>query len=121
MSEESEDSEPVEAPLAPDATPACPHCLAPISPLDYYCNQCGGTVGQLTGLIPFVNIRFQTNFYGKLWRKVCYDEGVGTPMRAFCLLWIMFFAPALFLGLPFMLWDAIRAQRRRQTAQPPPQ
>ena len=108
MSEEPNDSEPDETMLAADATPCCPHCLAQISPLEDYGSHCGEAVGQLTGVIPFVNIRFQTNFYGKLWRKLWYHEGVGMLTRAICLLCIMLLAPVMFLGLPVVIWDAIR-------------
>ncbi len=121
MSEEPNDSEPDETMLAADATPCCPHCLAQISPLEDYCSHCGEAVGQLTGVIPFVNIRFQTNFYGKLWRKLWYHEGVGMLTRAICLLCIMLLAPVMFLGLPVVIWDAIQARRRRRCGQAPPQ
>jgi len=98
MIEEPEDSEPDETRLSDGATPACPHCLAPISPRDDYCSHCGEAVGQLTGIIPFVNICFQTNFYGKLWRKVWSDEGVGILTVAVCLLCIIVLAPVMFVG-----------------------
>lgn len=60
--------------LARKAQPVCPHCFRRFLPHEYYCPRCGEAVGQLTGYIPFVSIRFYTNFYGKMWRKVWYDE-----------------------------------------------
>jgi hypothetical protein len=112
MGEETEIAETDETMLAHDATPVCPHCLAQISPLDDYCGRCGEAVGQLTGIIPFVNIRFQTNFYGKLWRKVWYEEDVPVLTQTMCMLCILLLAPFMFVGLPIVIRDAVRARRR---------
>jgi len=95
------------------ATPVCPHCLAPISAQDYYCKACGESVGQLTGIIPFVNIRFQANFLGRIWRTAWYDKEAGLGYRIFCMLLFFFIAaPIAVIGLPFVLWEKLRNRGR---------
>ena len=100
--------------LARKAQPVCPHCFRRFLPHEYYCPRCGEAVGQLTGYIPFVSIRFYTNFYGKMWRKVWYDENIRMLTRAICLVLIIIRVPVMVLGLPVVLRDIIRDGRRRR-------
>ena len=98
-----------------DASPACPHCLTPFSEADYYCQNCGEAVGQLTGYIPFVNIRFIANFYGKLWRKGWYGKSAWFGTRLFCLVLVFAFAPIMLIGLPFVLWEYLQRRRSKSS------
>ena len=92
-----------------DATPVCPHCLLEISPEQYYCHGCGECVGQLTGIIPFINIRFGAIFFGNLWRKAWFDKGADIRLRVLCaLLVVLGYLPVVVIALPFLLWEKVR-------------
>jgi hypothetical protein len=54
----------------------CPYCLSALNPKLYYCPKCGEGFGELTPYIPFVNIRFQANWLGRVWRAI-WGEGRG--------------------------------------------
>ncbi len=53
-----------------DATPVCLNCFQPINPLDDYCPNCGGMVGNFTPYIPVRNIRWFADIFGKAWRQI---------------------------------------------------
>lgn len=99
-----------------ETIPVCPHCFTPFGETQYYCAHCGESVGQLTGYIPFVNIRFATNFYGRLWRRAWFGKGAGLGTRILCLLVVSLAAPLMFVGLPFVLWDYMRKRRSEKAA-----
>jgi len=91
-----------------EGSPLCPKCLSPIEPSAYYCPNCGGASNQLTPYIPFVNIRFNYSIFGRLWRKVWYEKA-SLPMKLFSLLLIFVHVPFMLIGLPFVLWDKLKA------------
>ncbi len=102
----------------PQEQPLCWQCLTPFDLLQHYCHKCGATVGQFTPYIPFVNIRFQANFFGKMWRRIWYEKA--TPAtKVVCLLLILFLWPImLLLGLPFVFWRWLRKRGDEQRANP---
>ena len=83
--------------------PLCTQCLAPHSPSVYYCPKCGAAVGQFTAYMPFVNIPFFANFYGRVWERVWHERGVAIHKRAASLLLVLCMAPVMLVGLPFAL------------------
>jgi len=100
---------------ADEATPVCPHCLEPITPNQYYCTKCGESVGPLTGIIPFINIRFQALFIGALWRKAWHDAKAPIGIRILCGTTAFLLAPPIMLiALPFVLWEKWRSHRASQ-------
>ncbi len=88
-----------------DSQPLCLQCLTPFEPLQHYCSSCGGTVGEFTRYIPFVNIPFYAEFLGKIWQKFWRSNaGVMKKIGLFIMV-IIFWGPLLFLaGTPFELW-----------------
>jgi len=97
---------------ADEATPVCPHCLEPIAPNQYYCGKCGESVGQLTGILPFINIRFQALFIGALWRKAWHDRKTPAGIRIFCgIIAFLLFPPVMLIALPFVLWEKCRSHK----------
>ena len=101
---------------APDeAVPICAKCCTPYSRGTDYCKNCGATVGQYTAYIPFTNIRFFANFYGRLWTRVWYEQDIALSSRLFCMLLILLLAPIMLLGLPIVYWQ--RRQIRTKSEQ----
>ena len=96
---------------ADEATPVCLHCLEPIASNQYYCAKCGESVGQLTGILPFINIRFQALFIGALWRRAWHDAKAPVGIRILCGM-IAFLAapPVMLIALPFVLWEKCRGR-----------
>ncbi|MBN1507047.1 MAG: hypothetical protein JW955_09385 [Sedimentisphaerales bacterium] len=94
-------------------TPLCLRCLRPVDPHAYYCPNCGEATGQLTPYIPFVNIPWQVDIWGQMWRQV-WSPRVSIPGRIFRLLMIVWNVPILLVGLIPALW------RRPQEQQNPP-
>jgi len=84
----------------PDETPVCLRCFQPVSRYDYYCPHCGNACGQLTQYIPFLNIRWQVNIWGQMWRQVL-SRDVSIPGRFFRLFMIIWCVPILLIGLFF--------------------
>jgi hypothetical protein len=121
MNTEIDDNEASEADvcLADDAVPVCPHCLTEITEQDDYCPKCTRNVGQLTGIIPFVNIPFQAQFVGDLWRESVHGGRLSVPMRVFTIMLLAVMAPLIILvGLPIFLYGLLckgRAPRPPQT------
>ncbi len=93
-----------------DETPLCTTCLTPVRPLTHYCPNCGETVGEYTRYIPFVDIPFRYNFFGRVWAKAIRTPGVRLHTRVGHLLLLIALAPEMFIGLPFLLWR--RARRK---------
>ena len=81
-------------------TPICIKCMKPIDPLDYYCPHCGEASGQLTPYIPFINIRWQANIWGRVWRQV-WSRDVSIPGRLFRFIMIILNVPIMLIGLFF--------------------
>lgn len=89
-----------------DAQPLCPNCLIPCDPRQNYCENCGSNevVNPLASYMPFVRLRFAYGFFGKMWRKMWYDEEASIIFRLVCLCLIFLFAPILLVvGLP-LFW-----------------
>ncbi len=55
--------------------PICLHCFTPYHETEHYCKVCGEAVGQFTPYVPFVNIPFNYSIFGKIWRKLWYEDG----------------------------------------------
>ena len=87
-----------------ESQPLCFQCLSPIKPLQHYCSNCGGTVGNYTRYIPFVNIPFQVEFSVKVWRKFWRSDD--SVILKFCIFPILIFlwGQLFLIGLPFELW-----------------
>jgi hypothetical protein len=99
----SENTEDRESPESQDQTPVCLRCIRPVDPLAHYCPHCGEATAQLTPIIPFVNIPWQTRIWGRMWRQVWSHE-VSIPGRLMRLIMIVAFAPVLLIGLLFKPW-----------------
>lgn len=86
-----------------DAVLVCPNCFEPCNPLDYYCTHCGSNeaINPLTPYIAFLNIRFNTGLFGKLWRKTWGPETTkGLRLIYICLMFL--YSPIIFIiGFPF--------------------
>ena len=83
-----------------EGTPICIRCMKPVDPLHYYCPHCGEASGQLTQYLPFVNIRWQANVWGRIWRQV-WSRDVSIPGRLFRFIMIIWNVPIMLIGLLF--------------------
>lgn len=86
-----------------DACPICPKCLKPCHPLQNYCDSCDSNevINPLVSYMPYIRIRFECGFYGKMWRKVLYDKEATIIFRILCMFLTFAFAPILIIvGLP---------------------
>ncbi len=88
----------------------CLRCLRPVDPRAHYCPHCGEATGQLTPLLPFEGIPWQTQIWGRMYRQI-WSGHVSIPGRLFRLLMIVWCAPVLLLGLLFRPWDRSRRTR----------
>ena len=101
-----------------DARPICPKCLAPCHPLQNYCEKCDSNeaINPLASYMPFVRIRFNIGMFGKMWRKIWYDEDTSIVRKLFFLFLIIIGAPILLMvGLPLLLIGAIPEPKLRKT------
>ena len=97
--------------LDKDSLPLCLNCLKPCEPRQYYCPNCSSndTINPLSPYMPFVNIRFNYGFYGRMWRTIWYRSDASILLRVSCLLLTFLFAPLLiFVGLPLFLVNRIK-------------
>ena len=92
--------------------PLCLNCLEPYDPLLHYCPKCGAAVGQLTPNIPFVNIRYQCEFWGRLWKRIWSQEPGGVFIRVFGIIMILVCVPIMLVGIPFVIIYHRRAELR---------
>ena len=88
-----------------DELPVCHKCFEPYSRYDHYCKNCGVTVGQYTAYMPFVNIPFFAEFFGRLWRRTWFEKNVPWYARLFSLILVFLLAPIMLLGLPFVYFE----------------
>ena len=86
-------------------TPVCLRCLTPYEPLQHYCDKCGTAVGQFTPYIPFVSIPFSVSLFERLWQRIWDSDSVHISKKVFYWALIVWWAPIMLLGIPFMLWD----------------
>jgi len=92
-----------------ESLPLCPQCLTPFAPLQHYCSNCGGMVGNYTRYLPFVNIPFQVEFSANVWKKFWRsDASVGTKIALFPLV-IIIWGPLFIVGLPFELYRKFKS------------
>ena len=92
--------------------PLCVQCLTPVEPLQHYCSTCGGTVGIYTRCIPFVNIPFQVEFYGNIWKKFWRDD-ISVLYRIGLLpIVIVCWGPLFLVGMPFEIWRKYKNIKR---------
>jgi hypothetical protein len=102
--------------LPPDAKPLCPRCLQPCDPLEYYCTNCGSSdvINPLSAYMPFVRLRYQVGFYGRLWRRITYDSDTSILIKLAFLLFMILTMPLVFLvGLPVFLITKIGSHKGR--------
>lgn len=93
-----------------DARPVCFKCLKPCHQLQNYCDSCDSNevINPLASYMPFVRIRFECGFYGKMWRKVLYDKEASIILWSLCLFLTIAFAPILIIvGLPLYFIEKI--------------
>ena len=94
-----------------ETLPLCFQCLTPVEALQHYCSNCGGTVGNYTRYIPFVNIPFQVEFYANVWRKFWRsDDSILLKFFLFPIV-ISIWGPLFFIGLPFELWRKYKHEK----------
>ena len=93
--------------------PVCTRCLNVVPQFQHYCTRCGTAVGRLTPCMPFENIPYYCEFFGRLWNAVWIQPGVSLLRRAGYLAVIVWLAPWLFLGLPWVPRAQRLAHRRR--------
>lgn len=97
--------------IAADARSICPGCLKPCSRLQNYCANCDSNevINPLASYMPFVRLRFECGFYGKMWRKIWYDKEASIMFKLVCLFLTTAFAPVLLIaGLPLLLIGKIQ-------------
>ncbi len=103
-----------------DACPICPKCLKPCHPLQNYCDNCDSNevINPLASYMPFVRIRFECGFYGKMWRKVLYDKEASIIFRTLCMFLTFAFAPILIIvGFPLFLIEKIENPELQRTVE----
>lgn len=83
-----------------EGTPVCIRCMEPVDPLGYYCPNCGEPSGQLTQYIPFVNLRWLANTWGRMWRQI-WSKDISIPGRIFRIIMITWNVPLILIGLLF--------------------
>ena len=83
-----------------DGSPVCLRCMRPVDPVGYYCPYCEEASGQFTQYIPFVNIRWQVDVWGRIWRGI-WSREVSIPGRLFRLFMIIWCVPIMLIGLFF--------------------
>jgi hypothetical protein len=99
-----EDDNKTEETQGEESQPLCFQCLTPVEPLQHYCSNCGGTVGNYTRYLPFVNIPFQVEFSAKVWMKFWRsDDSLLLRILIFPIV-IFMWGPIFLIGLPFELW-----------------
>ena len=101
------------------ATPVCLKCLEPIDPLTHYCSNCGEATGNLTPYIPFVNIPYNYSIFGRMWNKFWYDKEVSIASKGLYFFLIIFLAPIMIVGLPFVLWNKYKKSDSGSSGQVP--
>ena len=91
--------------------PLCPQCLTPFEPLQHYCANCGGTVGDYTRYMPFVNIPFQVEFFGKVW-KLFWNGNISffKKIGIFPIL-ISLWGSLFWVGVPFEIWKKYKKRK----------
>jgi len=96
----------------PVEAPVCLHCFTPFDPFrQHFCLNCHATVGQLTPYIPYLNIPFRVSIFAIMWQRVWFDKGTRLLTKLFFLFLILYMAPVMFLGLPFVIREIIRKNR----------
>ena len=94
-------------------TPLCPGCLAPIDATRYYCEKCGRDTGQFTTYVPYVDIPWMATGFGAAWHRLWHGQ-LRWYSRVGYVLFLLAFAPVLFVGLPFVLLARRRGGANQQ-------
>jgi hypothetical protein len=97
----------------PRETPVCLRCLRPVDALAHYCPHCGAATGQLTPILPFESIRWETQIWGRMWRQM-WSREVPFPGRLLRLFAIVCLAPVLLIGLLFRPWRKTTETEKRR-------
>ena len=84
--------------------PLCLNCLRPVNPLNYYCPHCREATGQLTPIIPFVNIPWQAHIWSRMWQQV-WSKEISLWGKLFRLFMIIWFVPVILIGIIPKLWQ----------------
>ena len=95
---------------ADEELPVCASCFTPFDAGTNYCTSCGSTVGQHTEYVPFVNIRWQADGFGRLMRESSASRP-GVFGKIIQILVTLLLTPLLLFGLPFK-WAAERRKAR---------
>jgi len=95
-----------------EGTPVCIKCFKPVDPLAHYCPNCGGSTGQFTHYLPFVNIRWQASVWGQAWRQI-WSRDVSIPGRIFRFIMIVWNVPIMLIGLLFRCNRGIEKEERQ--------
>ncbi len=105
---DTDEKQPEPDPVRSGETPLCLHCLKPVDPLDHTCTACGGAIGQFTPNLPFENIHWQAQIWGKMWRQL-WSPNLGVIAKLFRLVIIVWFVPLLLIGLVPVCWKKLRS------------
>ena len=100
-----------------EGTPVCLRCLRPTDPLVHYCPHCGEAIGRFTTYIPFVDIRWYTGVYGKMWRQA-WSGDISIVGRIIRFMVIVMFAPVMLIGVIPKLWCLIKKVMRQNVDEP---
>jgi hypothetical protein len=90
--------------------PLCLKCLQPVDSLCHYCPNCGEAVGQLTPYIPYVNIPWQTQIWGRMWQQL-WSRKISFAGKLFRLFMIVWNVPVMLIGIIPRLWYELKRRR----------
>ncbi|MHC4132509.1 MAG: hypothetical protein ACYSSP_00470 [Planctomycetota bacterium] len=110
MEKESKEHIDKEQLMLSEPKPVCPNCFQPCDKLQDYCSHCGSNepINPLASYIPFVNIRFNTGMYHKIWRKT-FSRAVPLTHKVIFILLLFIGAPILlFVGYPLVLIEKVQ-------------
>ena len=117
MEKESKEHTDKEQLMLSGPEPVCHNCFRPCNKLQYYCPHCSSNepINPLASYMPFVNIRFHTGMYHKIWRKA-FSRAVPVSHKVIFILFILIGAPILlFIGLPLLLIKRVQDVEFRNT------
>ena len=102
-----------------EAIPVCIKCFKPVNHLANYCPNCGEATGNLTQYLPFVNIQWQADFWGKAWRQI-WSPDISIAGRLLRFSMIVWLVPILLIGLLFKLrHKAVNCQHEDEDSNQP--
>jgi hypothetical protein len=98
--------------ISEEATPLCLNCLRPCNPYDYYCSNCDSndTVNPLAAYLPFVQIRYNYGFFGKVWRKIWYGKETADIIKILYLSFLALYVPFFLIAGIIILFISRKEQ-----------